>query len=96
MSNFSISNAASKMARQTFGAQVVSKTLDYMNQSGSSSPNPLAPVDKTTFGAQVVTKTLDFMNAKPFGGGSNSDYDFQKDVLQAATVGKGTVFNTNT
>lgn len=69
--------------RQLFGAQVVSKTLDYMNNyGGSSSP---APFDKETFGAAVVSKTLDYMNA----GGSGMDrssqsYDFQKSVLSSA------------
>ena len=76
--------------RQTFGAAVVSKTLDYMNGQGSGST--LAPVDKETFGAAVVTKTMDYMNSPMYGstGASswgpgantgNADYDFQTTVL---------------
>ncbi|MBN2139415.1 MAG: hypothetical protein JW718_00280 [Desulfovibrionaceae bacterium] len=71
---------ASAMSRQTFGAAVVSKTLDYMNDAGGSS---LAPVDKQTFGASVVSKTLDYMNTSPAKGSSQS-YDFQTSVLGGA------------
>lgn len=96
MTDFSIKGSGvQNMARHTFGAQVVSKTLDYMNNSSSMGSGILTPTDKTTFGAQVVTKTLDFMNAKPFGGSSNNDYEFQKDVLSAATAGKGAIFSKN-
>lgn len=66
--------------RQTFGAAVVSKTLDYMNQQGMSSQ--AMPVDKQTFGAALVTKTMDYMNSPMFGSSTgNADYDFQTTVL---------------
>lgn len=73
--------------QQTFGAAVVSETLDYMNDSGSS----YAPVDKTSAEASLVSKTFDYMNS----GSSSSDksgmaqsYDFQTDVLGAHAKGK--------
>ena len=68
--------------QQTFGAAVVSKTLDYMNKS--SSPE-LIPGDKESFDAAVVTKTLDFMNAKD--NLMTDSYSFQKDVLQGHLTG---------
>lgn len=79
--------------RDTFGAAVVSETLDIMNNTGSgSSP---APVDKETAEASLVSKTLDYMNS----GSSSSDpagmaqsYDFQTDVLGA--YAKGNLINT--
>ena len=68
--------------QDTFGAAVVSKTLDYMNDSGSGSG--LAPVDKASTEASLVSKTLDYMNP----GSSSADktgmaqsYDFQTSVL---------------
>lgn len=77
--------------RNTFGAAVVAKTLDYMNNA-SSGP---APFDKQTFGAAVVSKTMDYMNA---GGpsrnrnqfGMEQTYQFGKDILSAYT-GKGAI-----
>lgn len=68
--------------QETFGAAVVSETLDYMNNSGNGSS--LAPVDKVSTEASLVSKTLDYMNP-----GSSSDdktgmaqsYDFQTSVL---------------
>lgn len=79
--------------RQTFGAAVVSKTLDYMN-GASSGP---APFDKQTFGAAVVSKTLDYMNSSSFGGHKNgSDYDFQTSVLGAVYAGRGTIMDLYT
>ncbi len=79
------------MDQQTLGASVVTKTLDTLNNSGSS----LAPVDKQTFGAAVVSKTLDYMNSGGTGnamdmGGMSQTYDFSKDVLGAYT-GTGTI-----
>lgn len=69
------------MDQQTFGAAVVSKTLDYMNGQGSSGMD-LAPVDKQTFGAAVVSKTLDYMNSGHSNDyGMAQSYDFQKSVL---------------
>lgn len=79
------------MDKQIFGAQVVSKTLDYMN---NSSGGGFAPVDKQTFGAAVVSKTLDYMNSGSMGGagsagGMSQTYNFSKDVLGAYTSGIG-------
>jgi len=70
--------------RETFGAEVVSKTLDVMNgTTGQGSP---APVDKETFGAAVVGKTLDVMNAGGAGqAGMSQTYEFAKDVLSGLT-----------
>lgn len=72
--------------QQTFGAAVVSETLDYMNDRGSS----YAPVDKVSAEASLVSKTLDYMNP----GSSSSDkagmaqsYNFQTDVLGAYAKG---------
>ncbi len=84
------------MDQQTFGAAVVSKTLDYMNGQGSSSQD-LAPMDKQTFGAAVVSKTLDYMNS---GNSSSSamaqNYDFQKSVLGGPAEASGALFNIKT
>lgn len=72
--------------QQTFGAQVVSETLDTMNNATGQA----APVDKQSFGAAVVSKTMDYMNSDPFKG-SGSDmsqtYDFAKSVLSAPLQG---------
>ena len=84
------------MDRETFGAAVVGKTLDYMNNQGPS----MAPVDGETFGAAVVNKTLDYMNAPMAGasmgntmGGMEQSYDFQTSVLGAAYSGSGTILD---
>ena len=91
------------MNRETFGAQVVSKTLEFLNNSGGSgggfdSSGRFAPVDKQTFGASVVSQTLNNMNSgngfggsKGFGGSVGSDFGFQTSVLGAAFAGKGTI-----
>ncbi len=75
--------------QQTFSAQVVTQTLDYMNNSGSSP----APVDKTSAEGDLVSKTLDYMNS---GSGSDSgmtqSYNFQKDVL-GSYAGLGVINN---
>ncbi|WP_147821872.1 hypothetical protein [Salidesulfovibrio onnuriiensis] len=78
------------LGQQMFDAQLVSKTLDYMNNSGSSP----APVDKASFDGALVSKTLDYMNQ---GGGSDKTgmsqtYDFAKDVLSSQT-GMGVISN---
>jgi hypothetical protein len=84
-----LSAMSASFSRESFGAQVVGKTLDSLNGASSGES---APVDKQTFGAQVVSKTLDYMNSGSQGT-NNSDYDFQKDVLSAYTAGKGTLLN---
>ncbi len=99
------SSGFSAMSRETFGAQVVSKTLDFMNNSGGSgggfgASGGFAPMDKQTFGAGVVSKTLNNMNSgngfggsgsNGFGGSVGSDFGFQTSVLGAAFAGKGTI-----
>lgn len=52
-----------------------------------------ATLAKETFGAALVTKTLDTLNTNPASGSVNADYDMQKDVLQAAYVGTGSVYS---
>ncbi|WP_319466220.1 hypothetical protein [uncultured Pseudodesulfovibrio sp.] len=79
--------------RQTFGAAVVSETLDIMNNTGNgSSP---APVDKASAEGALVSKTLDYMNSGSTSGdktGMAQSYDFQTNVLGA--YAKGTLINT--
>lgn len=77
--------------RQAFGAQVVTATLDAMN--GVNTAQSMAPVDKQTFGAAVVKTTLDYMNSGGLGGGANSDYDFQKKVLEGGLAAKGVMLD---
>jgi hypothetical protein len=87
--------ASSLTDSQTFGAQVVAKTLDYMNGQSSSS-SMAAPVDKDSFGAAVVSKTLDYMNSGNQNGHTNelsNTYNFQKDVLGAHATGLGALAN---
>lgn len=78
------------MNRQTFGAQVVAKTLDTMHSAGSSA----AATDKQSFGAAVVSKTMEYMNSEPDKSGMNDmskTYDFAKNVLGAYAEGRGTL-----
>lgn len=78
--------------RQAFGAQVVTATLDAMN--GVNTAQSMAPVDKQSFGAAVVATTLDYMNSGGLGGGGgNSDYDFQKKVLEGGLAAKGVMID---
>lgn len=84
---------SSPFDQETFGAAVVSKTLDYMNNSGSSSS--FAPVDKASAEGALVSKTLDYMNSGSSSGdktGMAQSYDFQTSVLGA--YAKGSVINT--
>lgn len=77
---------------QTFGAAVVSATLDTMNGVSQASA---APFDKQTFGAAVVDKTLDYMNSGNSGGGMDAaSYDFQTSVLGAAYSPVGNVLDS--
>lgn len=76
--------------KDTFGAAVVSETLDIMNGTGSSP----APVDKASAEASLVSKTLDYMNTGSKTGqeaGMAQSYDFQTDVLGA--YAKGNLIN---
>ncbi len=82
---------ANQMQRQEFGAKVVAKTLDVMNDTSSSN---MPITDKQSFGAAVVGKTLDYMNSpgpgSPGGagdGGMAQTYDFSKSVLGAYAGG---------
>lgn len=74
--------------RDTFGAAVVAKTMDYMHGQGAQEAQPF---DRETFGAAVVTKTLDYMNTDAGCCRHDSSYDFQKDVLMPAYTGQGTL-----
>ena len=84
---------ANQMARQEFGAQVVAKTMDVMNDT-SSSNTPIT--DKQSFGAAVVGKTLDYMNSDPVDGSTDSSHEFQKDVLGAALTGSRSIVDFHT
>jgi len=73
---------------QTFGAAVVSETLDIMNNSGGGSG--MLPVDKASAEGALVSKTLDYMNSGTSAGdptGMAQSYDFQTDVLGAYATG---------
>lgn len=91
----SVSFSSAAGAATSYG--VISKTLDTMNNVGSSS-NEFAPTDKQTFGAAVVSKTLDYMNS---GSGSSMSkdmsqtYQFSKDVLGAYASGIGSLADAN-
>jgi hypothetical protein len=84
--------------RSNFGAAVVEKTMDNLNNASGSS---FAPVDKQTFGAAVVNKTFEYMNNGPGGakggfGDMSQTYDFAKNVLGAYATGKGTIADITT
>jgi len=85
-------NVSRGFAKQSFGAAVVGKTLDYMNGGSTSNAQPF---DKQTFGAAVVTKTLDTMNANNHRNQNRnqSSYSFQQDVLMPAYTGRGTLLD---
>ncbi|MHC1751783.1 hypothetical protein [Humidesulfovibrio sp.] len=74
--------------KETYGAQLVTATLDRLNGQGAG--DSYAITDKQSFGAAVVSKTLDYMNS---GSNSSSEmaqnYSFSKDILAGYTVGKG-------
>lgn len=80
-----------QMDKKTFGAAVVSGTLDAMNSRSGSNFGGIT--DKQSFGAAVVSGTLDTMNSGSMGGSKNTDYEFQKDVLAAGMLGKGGMVN---
>lgn len=73
-----------------YGAQVVSKTLDYLN-GGSSYGTCDGGYDAQTVGASVVSKTLDYMNNGGTKNAVTNSYNFNKDVLGAYYLGKGAV-----
>lgn len=88
-------NGAVALDRQSFGAQVVTRTLDTLNGASPSAP---APVGRQGFGAAVVAGTLDALNVNQAGGKgaaqTASDFDMQKKVLGAHAT--GAVFDTTT
>ncbi|MFH1033719.1 MAG: hypothetical protein V1806_04365 [Pseudomonadota bacterium] len=91
----SSSSTSSYEDKQTFGAQVVSSTLDMMNNSGDS--QDLGSItDKKTFGAAVVSKTMDYLNNKKdsSSGASGSLYELNKNVLGSYYGGTGGITNT--
>jgi hypothetical protein len=51
-----------------------------------------ATQEKEQLGAEVISKTLDTLN-QTREGQTNTEYEFQKDVLSAAVSGKGAVIN---
>lgn len=73
--------------RETFGAAVVGKTLDYMH--GRTTPGAQA-FDRETFGAAVVSTTLDYLNTTSDCCKQDNSYTFQNDVLMPAYTGRGT------
>ncbi|MHC1790425.1 hypothetical protein [Solidesulfovibrio sp.] len=93
----SISFSSDVGAAASYG--IVSKTLDNLNNVGSSgSSSAFAPTDKQTFGAAVVSKTLDYMNSGTGSSSSNDmsqTYQFSKDVLGAYTSGIGSLTDAN-
>jgi len=94
MSINSIGGASSAYDSSTFGAQVVSTTLDYMNGQGSG--NNYAITDQQSFGAAVVSKTLDYMNSgSNIGSDMNQTYDFSKSVLSGYMADKGLIADYN-
>lgn len=72
--------------QQTFGAAVVTETLDTMNGRGSS----MLPVDQASAEGALVSKTLDYMNSGSQSGdpgGMSQSYDLSKNVLGAYAMG---------
>ncbi len=82
-------SSSQSISKEAFGAQVVTATLDKLNNSQKQP----APVDKESFGAAVVSQTLDNLNSSKSTAVSGADYEFQKDVLSAAYEGKGTIID---
>ena len=94
MSINSIGGSSSAYDSGTFGAQVVSTTLDYMNGQGSG--DSYAITDKESFGAAVVSKTLDYMNSgNSHGSDMAQSYDFGKSVLSGYMADKGLIADYN-
>ncbi len=85
--------------KQTVGAEVVSQTLDNLNNSSSSSS--AMPRTKDEFNASLVTQTLDTLNsgfnatASGTADSMSQTYDFSKDVLGSYMSGKGMFANSS-
>lgn len=62
--------------------------MDAVQSTGAATAMAAGAIKDTT-GAQVVSKTLDKLNTAQGMGGPkvNADYQFQKDVLNAAGIG---------
>lgn len=92
-----IGGMSSPFDRQTFGAAVVSETLDTMNNANRNAfASAFAPMDNETVGAAVVSQTLNTMNyGSPSGlvDPVSQSYDFNKQVL-GSYAGLGSVLNT--
>ena len=58
---------------------------------GAASPSGAEGIIKDTTGAQIISGTLDKMNTglTATGPKMDADYQFRKDVLAAAGVGRG-------
>lgn len=88
------------MDQQTIGAQVVSNTLNTLNnQPNSSYMGSMMPMDQQTIGASVVSQTMDTMNSPMYGttasmmgsqfgmSGMNQTYALNQQVLGAQVDG---------
>ena len=94
MSIDSIGGQSSAYDKSTFGAQVVSATLDTMN--GQNPGNSFAITDKESFGAAVVSKTLDYMNSgNSHGSDMAQTYDFNKAILGGHAASLGAITDIN-
>jgi hypothetical protein len=69
--------------------------MDISGILGGSSITTIAQSQKDMLDSQLVTKTLDTLNTKP-DGSTNSNYEFQKTVLQGAFMDKGSQVDTST
>jgi len=90
---------ATAMTQETMYADIVTSTLDALNQYDGQKSNPLA-ITPETLKADIVTGTLDALNQGSGKYSMKSDlassYDFQKTVLSAAYGGKGAVSSIKT
>ena len=83
-------NFAQRTDRQAFGALVIAKTMDLLQEG----PKDVIPVDKATFGMEVLNKTLAKLNSGlAYRHGMHSSYEFQMDVLSPTYTGQGTTFS---
>ena len=91
-----IGGMTSPFDRQTFGAAVVSETLNTMNNTNRNmSMNAFAPMDKDTVGESVVSQTLNTMKyGSPNGlmDPVSQSYDFNQQVL-GSHAGLGIMVN---
>lgn len=92
-----IGGMTSPFDRQTFGAAVVTETMNTMNNANQNRfQGAAAPMDKETVGASVVSQTLNTMNyGSPSGlmDPVSQSYDFNSQVL-GSYAGLGVVVNS--